>query len=339
MRILGFNFDPWDTPWRKRLHFLAAGAWVFVFLFGGFVVLLLCIYLIFTPLRWLVLFYFCWIYYDRNTKDRGGRPIEWIKNFKWYKYTAEHFLITVKLAPGFQLDSNKNYLFACFPHGVIPMGAYHAIACNHSRFRQLYKNFNFKVAILLIQLLFPLTRELNLAQGGISASSESLNYALSRPQGGHIVLLFPGGALEATYTKPGFYKFVVKKRKGFVRVALQNGVPLVPVITFGENDLYNIIGDNYYWRMFQNITRKVTGFTPLIFNGRGVFQSSFGFVPLERPLMTVLGKPIEVTKAENPTKEQIDKLHQKFQEELVNLFEKYKYQFFDNPQDKCLELE
>ncbi|XP_975126.3 2-acylglycerol O-acyltransferase 2 isoform X2 [Tribolium castaneum] len=323
MRFFGINFDHWNTPCRKRLQFLAAGAWMFTFIFGGTILLLLCFYLLFTPLWWLVLINFCWIYYDRHSKETGGKSIEWIQNWKWFKYTSDYFLITLKLAPGFQLDPNRNYLFACFPHGVLPAGLFHAMSTKNSRFRQLYKDFSVKTVILTLLFYLPFTRELILAHGAISSSTKSINYVLSKPQGGQIVLLFPG----------------VKKRKGFVRLALQNGAPLVPVITFGENDLYNITGDNYCWEVFQNIVRKMAGFTPILFNGRGIFQRSFGLVPLERPLMTVLGKPIEVTKVENPSEEQIKQLHQKFQEELVKLFDKYKYQFFDNPQDKCLELE
>lgn len=48
-----------------------------------------------------------------------------------------------------------------------------------------------------------------------------------------------GGADESKYSKPGKYKIILNKRKGFVKMALQTGSPLVPVISFGETDVFD----------------------------------------------------------------------------------------------------
>ncbi len=46
----------------------------------------------------------------------------------------------------------------------------------------------------------------------------------------------PGGATEALYASPGRNTVVLKKRLGFVKLAIQKGAYLVPVYAFGENN-------------------------------------------------------------------------------------------------------
>lgn len=50
-----------------------------------------------------------------------------------------------------------------------------------------------------------------------------------------------GGATESLYSYPGTMDLVLQRRTGFIRVALQTGASLVPVINFGENELYNTV--------------------------------------------------------------------------------------------------
>ena len=39
--------------------------------------------------------------------------------------------------------------------------------------------------------------------------------------------------------KPGLDLVFLKKRKGFIRLAMQNGSPVIPVYAFGQNGTYN----------------------------------------------------------------------------------------------------
>ena len=38
--------------------------------------------------------------------------------------------------------------------------------------------------------------------------------------------------------EPGTFNLVLGRRKGFVRLALQTGSSLVPIVSFGENDMF-----------------------------------------------------------------------------------------------------
>lgn len=77
----------------------------------------------------------------------------------------------------------------------------------------------------------------------------------------------------------------------------------------------------------------MTGVTPMLFHGRGVFNYTFGYLPYRVPLNVVVGKPIPVKKIESPTDEQIDELHKRYIQALTELFEanKHKYSIIKDP--------
>ncbi|XP_068909780.1 2-acylglycerol O-acyltransferase 1-like [Tenebrio molitor] len=242
------------------------------------------------------------MYLDRHTCENGGRVIKWVQEWRW----------------GYHLMN--------------------AIASPFGKFRRKYPEFTVKTAILHLFFVLLFMRELALGLGMISCSAKSLNYELSRPEGGHIVILMPGGATEACNSQLGKYKFVVKSWNGFVKVALRNGSPLVPVISFGETDLFEQLEGRTLHKI-QEFFKKYLGFAPVIINGRGFFQYSFGIIPRRKPVTTVVGAPIEITKIANPTNEQVEELHRKFVQSLTALFEEYKYKYLESSDDKHLELQ
>ncbi|KAJ3640706.1 hypothetical protein Zmor_027250 [Zophobas morio] len=287
-----------------------------------------------TRFWWLAILYSFWLYHDRATPETGGRSNDWILSLKCWWYYKNYFPANL-IKPELTLNPQRNYLFSHFPHGIIPTGPFHNISGRSSEFRQLYPKFKVHIAILHWLLYTPFLRDLGLAVGLVSCSAKSITYLLSRPEGGQIVLLNPGGATETFNAGHQQYKFFVKKRKGFVKMALRNGAAIVPVITFGENELFRQFQNETVLRM-QNFVKKWVGFVPALFYGRGFTENSFGMVPFRRPLKTVLGTPIEVEKRENPTSEEIDLVHEKFVDGLVRLFEKYKNEFLENPQEVLL---
>jgi hypothetical protein len=116
-----------------------------------------------------------------------------------------------------------------------------------------------------------------------------MNHLLSHPGGGQGVVLVPGGAPESLESHPGSYIVQLKSRKGFVKVALQNGSHLVPIYCFGENDIYDQINnpEGSGLRKFQNKVLELFTFAPAFFTGRGVFQYSYGILPRRHPIFVV----------------------------------------------------
>jgi hypothetical protein len=70
---------------------------------------------------------------------------------------------------------------------------------------------------------------------------------------------------------------------------LSRRTPLVPVISFGETDVYDQVQnpEGSWLRRAQEFCRRVTGIAPVALLGRGLFQYSFGIVPQRRPVTTL----------------------------------------------------
>lgn len=64
---------------------------------------------------------------------------------------------------------------------------------------------------------------------------------------------------------------------------------LVPVFSFGENELFKQVANpkGSWLRNLQEKLQKIMGFALPLFHARGVFQYSFGLIPYRQPIHTV----------------------------------------------------
>lgn len=170
--------------------------------------------------------------------------------------------------------------------------------------------------------------------GLASVSRESCNNLLSK--GGtngegmsRAITIVVGGARESLDAKPNSLKLVLKRRKGFVKLAIRNGADLVPVLGFGENDLYEQFDGESHPRIHkaQLLFKRIMGFTVPLFHARGVFNYDVGLLPYRRPLNVVVGRPISVEKQANPDEKYVDKVHEQYMDELLRLWDEWKDDF------------
>lgn len=152
--------------------------------------------------------------------------------------------------------------------------------------------------------------------------------------------LVVGGAQESFYAMPQTYKCVLKNRKGFVKIALKTGAALVPALSFGENDLFEIIEykKGTWARFFQDTFKRYTKVAPIHFNGRGYLQYNFGIIPRRQRVTTVIGAPIHLEKNPNPSQDDIDSVHEQFCTQLRELFETHKSKYVENFENVQLEI-
>ncbi|XP_077170298.1 2-acylglycerol O-acyltransferase 2-A-like isoform X2 [Paroedura picta] len=314
------RFAPLRLPVRRRLQTAAVLQWVFSFLalaqccLGLFALLLL-------GEGWaLAALYAAWLYLDWDTPARGGRRSAWL----------------VKVA---DLDPKRNYVFGFHPHGVLVAGAFGNFCTEATGFRQLFPGLTPHLLMLPFWFKVPFFRDYIMSGGLVSSEKASASYLLSREGGGQVAVVAVGGPPESLEARPGAFTLQIQNRKGFIKMALQHGAALVPVFSFGENELFNQVSnpEGSFLRTLQERLQKAMGLALPLFHARGVFQYSFGLLPFRRPIHTVVGAPILMPKTPNPSLEAIDQWHKTYLEKLVQLFEVHKVQF-GVPEDKHLNL-
>ncbi|KFR05756.1 2-acylglycerol O-acyltransferase 2 [Opisthocomus hoazin] len=314
------EFAPLSVPLRRRLQTASVVQWVFSFLGLAQCCAAVFIALFFTRF-WLVsALYAAWWFIDREKPSKGGRRIHAVRNSIVWRYMRDYFPVTlVKTA---ELDPRQNYLMGFHPHGVMAAGAFLNFCTEASGW--------FRV---------PFFRDYLMSGGLVSSDKESASYVLQKPEGGNVLTIIVGGAQEALDARPGSCTLLLKNRKGFVRLAIEHGTPLVPIFSFGENDLFEQVRNpkGSWLRQLQHRLQQIMGISLPLFHARGIFQYSFGLLPYRRPICTVVGKPIPVQRKHRPSEEEVDEVHQKYLNELFKLFEEHKAKH-NIPEDRHLEF-
>uniref|UniRef100_A0A915JRR5 Acyltransferase n=1 Tax=Romanomermis culicivorax TaxID=13658 RepID=A0A915JRR5_ROMCU len=328
MNFCNFEFAPLSIPLHRRLETLAVFHYVLSFLLMPFFCILLPLYIIFmTPFWWLSIFYVLWYIYDAKTPRRGSRRRNWFRYSPLWTYFRDYF--PIKLIKTVDLDPNRNYIMGYHPHGVLCVGMFGNFATEATGFSELFPGITPYPCTLGGQFQFPLRREYIMLCGCIDVSKEAIEFVINQPQKGNAVVVAVGGAMEVLYCRSGAFNLILNKRKGFVKIALRNGADLVPIISFGENDLYRQFNykPNSWFCRFQDKVKQILGFPLPVVHGRGIFNYNFGFLPYRKPIWTVVGRPIRVDRVENPSKEEIDRLHSLYIEELRKLFQENKAKY------------
>lgn len=318
------EFAPLNVPLHRRLQTAAVVQWVFSFLalaqccLAAFVLLSLSDWWIFAAL------YAGWLYLDRDTPVTGGRKSQWVRRWTVWQYFRDYFPISlVKTA---DLDPSHNYIFGFHPHGVLVAGAFGNFCTEASGFSTMFPGLTPYLLMLPFWFRVPFFRDYIMCGGLVSSEKASASYIISRPEGGHVAVVAVGGAPESLDARPGALTLQVLQRKGFIKLALKHGAWLVPVFSFGENELFDQMENpqGSALRRLQDRLQRIMGVALPLFHARGVFQYSFGLLPYRKPIHTVVGRPIPVSQTPSPSKEDIDSLHKLYIEALVQVFEEHK---------------
>ncbi len=88
----------------------------------------------------------------------------------------------------------------------------------------------------------PFVRRLATAVGTVDGTPENADRLLSR---GELVLVLPGGLREAVKPRELRYRLLWGDRYGFVRAAIRNQAPIVPLASIGADDLFDLVGNAY----------------------------------------------------------------------------------------------
>jgi 1-acyl-sn-glycerol-3-phosphate acyltransferase len=129
-------------------------------------------------------------------------------------------------------------IYAVHPHGLLNTGLFIHGCCNESPlFNTLNKS---SVAVHSALLKAPLLREWLLFKGAIPAKRETMKAVLAK---GRSLTLIPGGTREILYSRKGSpERWNLRKHKGFLKLAMDHKIPIVPIYIENEQQLLN-----YQW--------------------------------------------------------------------------------------------
>ncbi|KAL3670376.1 hypothetical protein V7S43_004685 [Phytophthora oleae] len=220
------------------------------------------------------------------------------------------------------VEPNKRALFTFHPHGVLTCGfsfnGAHHMAFERAECRWISAENLF---------YFPIMRDILHWMEFSSSTKASMQRIMTTGQN---LCLLPGGFEEATLYQRGKHRVYIKKRFGFIKLALQHGYDIYPAYTFGEEYTYHAF-PYLQWLRLQLNRFRIPG---AIFFG---IPHCFYMPRSDVDLITVVGKPLHLPHVENPSRDLVKEYHDRYVEALRNLFDNYKGVYAVD-QDAKLEL-
>jgi 2-acylglycerol O-acyltransferase 2 len=268
------RWAPANIPLQRRLQTLMVLVHTLSIAGGLAMFFLLCT----IPLLWPILLPYLIYVLLSNAPTSGelSHRSELARNSRIWSLFASYY--PARLHRTVPLEPTRKYIFGYHPHGIISHGAFAAFATEALGFKQLFPGITNTLLTLDANFRVPLYRDYALRMGLASVSRESCENILSKGgrngEGmGRAITIVIGGARESLDAKPGSLKLVLKKRKGFVKLAIRQGADVVPVLAFGENDLYEQFDSTKhpYVHKAQLMVKKMLGFTVPLFHARGEF--------------------------------------------------------------------
>ncbi|XP_055357501.1 2-acylglycerol O-acyltransferase 2-A-like [Paramacrobiotus metropolitanus] len=323
MEVLGVQLAPLHVPLERRLQTLAVLFHVSTFLFMGLASTILLFMLLFTSLSWLSLLYAVWYVYDWDRSSRGGRRYQWVRHWTLWRWVRDYF--PVRLVKTAELDPRYKYILGAHPHGIMGIGFLCSFVTESLDFSKVFPGIQLHLLSLKLLHQLPLYREYVMSLGLCDVSKESIAYLMKQGPGTATAIVV-GGAKEVFHTQPGT-NLVLKTEKGFVKIAIQYGAHLVPTFAFGENDIYRLVHNSQpgsWTHRLQRLFQVKSGYAPVLFNGRGIFNYTFGILPHRKPITVVVGSPIPTVQNDDPSQEEIDTAHRRYLDELRMLFDTHK---------------
>jgi 2-acylglycerol O-acyltransferase 2 len=330
MTQIRIRFAPLNVPLKRRLQTLV----VLSHTIALFCLVSWFFFLAANPLLWIFLFpYLIYIIFSEVSTDGSlAQRSEWLRRQKVWSLFASYF--PARLHRTQRLEPTRKYIFGYHPHGIISHGAYAAFATEALGFNQLFPGITNTLLTLESNFRVPFYRDYILRMGLASVSRESCTALLSRGGAdgrgmGRAITIVIGGARESLETEPGTLRLVLRCRRGFVKMAIANGADLVPVLGFGENDIYEQINpaEHPWLHKTQLLIKKVFGFTTPVFHARGVFNYDVGIMPYRRPINIVVGRSIKVVKQNVPEEAYVQELQDQYIKELKLVWDTWKDKF------------
>lgn len=217
------------------------------------------------------------------------------------------FLHHVQLSfPYHEAHPPKRALYLWHPHGLMSMAPMiHSVVHHHSR-----------LASLSVFHQMPVVRDLYSFVRSVPSDYASMKAVLETES----LSVTPGGVREMMRTEPGVMRLVMADRRGVFRLALETGTPIVPVLTYGELELFPMWNPPFLKALNAWCHARFGWILPIptLTGIRNWMQLSEAPLP---PIRSYAGAPIPVEKQE-ATEEAVTLLRTRYLRRLRALFRK-----------------
>jgi hypothetical protein len=294
----------------------------FVLFLGPFVIIVVCnnSYYQIGAILWITLYW--GNVFTSKTHKRHGAPWKSFENNPLVRFIIEW--LPVRIFRKAKLNPEKLYVFACHPHGTLAFNRAAVGFSTSTLWDQAFPDVKFRVLTASAAFFIPFIRELWLWSYCVDASKKTAIKVMRDLKTS--VFVYPGGEKEQIET---IFKEnrVMSSRKGFIRLAIEEGADLVPVYAFGETNLYY---HSLHFLNFRKFLVQKFGIAIPFLCGE------YGLMPYRTPVTLVFGAPISITQNSHPSPEEIDKFHKLFYESLQKLYVEYQPRFGNK--DQKLEM-
>lgn len=156
--------------------------------------------------------------------------------------------------------------------------------------------------------------------GVLRAKKENALAALEA--GGH-VLVYPGGDKDAFRTFSERKKIILADRKGFIRIALQAGAPIVPMVSVGLHESFFVVSKGEGLAQKLGLKKSLrTEVMPFSFSFPwGFVPAFFPFIPLPTSIEMEFCAPIEVEGSPDDT-QLVDSIYNQVENTMQNTMDK-----------------
>jgi|688.fasta_scaffold46031_9 hypothetical protein len=203
-------------------------------------------------------------------------------------------------------------LYVWSPHALMSISSvmYNVGVCRHPAYMP-----NHLVSIPLFHYL-PVISDIARYFGIIPSDYQSIEKTLAKKESVSVLL---GGVREMTMVEDFKIRLCIKKRRGIFRLALTTGTPIIPVLTFGENELFSQAHSELLDTINKYLFETFGMHIPL-----PTVRSLFNWVELSyrplKPIRSYTGKPIAVKQVASPTEKDIAELRDTYIKGVRDLF-------------------
>lgn len=180
-------------------------------------------------------------------------------------------------------------IYVWSPHGLFSLSS---VMFNSFQIAKHPTYMPTKIVSISLFHYFPVINDMLSYLNNIPSDYQTIKRTLET---GNSISIMLGGIREMMDIEPYKIKLYIKKRKGVFKIALETGKPIIPVLTYGENELFEPF-KNSYTELFNNFVHSITGIAfPFV-----TPQSMYKWYQLSyKPLDTIhshVGKPVYARK-------------------------------------------